>query len=64
MTKEKTFMQHICKTCGKIFLAEDLYRRMTPEDFRNCEDCEADGAEIIREDVKNTKMVRKKQPKN
>lgn len=64
MEKEKICMQHICKTCGKIFTAEDLYRRMTPETFRSCPECEADGAEIIREDVKNTKMVRKKQPKN
>lgn len=60
MAKEQAFMQYICKTCGKMFLAEDLYRRMTPETFRSCPECEAEGAPVIREDAKNQNMIRNK----
>lgn len=60
MAKEKIYMQYFCKTCGKIFIAEDLYRRITPETFRSCPECEAKGAPVIREDIKNKKMIRRK----
>ena len=53
-------MQHICKNpeCNRIFLAEDLYKRTTPETFRYCTDCEKKGFPKIRFDRKNKKMVR------
>ena len=54
-------MQSICKNpdCGRIFIAEDLYERKTPEKYRYCAECEAKGLPIIRRDKKNKKMVRK-----
>ncbi len=56
MAKDKVFMQYICKTCGKMFLAEDLYRRRTPETFRSCEECESNGALVIREDINQRRI--------
>jgi len=55
------YMQFICKNqnCGRIFIAEDLYERKTPEKYRYCDECEAKGFPIIRQDKKNKKMVRK-----
>lgn len=66
MSKEKIFMQYFCKNpnCNNIFIAEDLYGRKTPETFRYCPECEANGFPVIREDVKNQNKVRTRKPKD
>lgn len=55
------YMQFICKNqdCGRMFIAEDLYERKTPEKYRYCAECEANGFPVIRQDEKNKKMVRR-----
>lgn len=55
-----TIMQYFCKNpqCNRIFLAEDLYGRITPETFRYCEKCEGKGFTKIRSDKKNAKKIR------
>lgn len=54
------FMQYFCKNpeCNNIFIAEDLYKRKTPETFRYCPKCEAKGFPKIRSDKANKNMVR------
>ena len=54
------YMQYFCKNpnCGRIFIAEDFYGRMTPETFRYCDECESNGFPVIRADKKNKNMVR------
>lgn len=60
------FMYHYCKNpkCGKAFIAEDFHRRMTPQGGRYCDECEAIGFPVIRGGGKNTKMIRKRKPKD
>jgi hypothetical protein len=52
MEHETIYMQYICKgrKCRRIFLAEDLYDRDEPEEWRYCPECEAKHKPKIRKD--------------
>lgn len=57
MKDTDNYMQYVCKNpdCERMFLEKDLYRRITPETFRYCEECEKKGFPKIRFDVKKGK---------